>query len=258
MAEDLSGLRRRTYGVHFAVAYFVLAAILGAAVGGFVVLVDRKDSAKTEWSAWAPNGSADERVEKITNHVASKYRLPSGNQLVGVLAQPPSIVRDGQQLPIRGFGFATPSPTTGRPNVAFARADGSVEYILCGMGSTDCSIGEDEATPERLRLLKREALELALYTFRYVDGVESIFALLPPKPGDEPSLGLYFKRSDLADELEHPIRRTLPATPPHVVDRMSPIEQTVVSRLTAKNFFRFQYQQVSDGSYVLVLAPARA
>jgi hypothetical protein len=258
VASDLAKAARPKYGIHFGVVYFVLAAVIGASIGTFIVLVGRQSKPEVEWSAWAPSGSPDERVEGITSHVSRKYRLPSGNQLVGVLAQPPSLIRDGQQFPIRGYGFATPSPTTGRPNVAYKPAEASVEYILCGVTTTDCSIPE-RPTPASMRLLRREALELALYTFRYVDGVKSVFALLPPaKPGDEASAGLYFTKSSLEEELKHPLRRTLPQQQPLTPEGLSAIEQTVVDRLTTPNFYRFQYQQVPDGSYVLVLAPPNA
>jgi hypothetical protein len=258
VAEDLGAARRRPYGLHFGVAYFVLAAILGASVGTFIVLLGRNTPPKTEWSAWAPNGSVGERVSKITEHVAPKYRLPSGNQLVGVIPQPPSVERDGQRLPIRAFGFADRQVSNGLPDVTFRPTDDAVEYILCGVPGKGCAIPEGTPSLERTRLLRREALELALYTFRYVDGVNAVFAMLPPKEGNPPSFGLYFEKSDLAEELKHPLRRTLPQPAPLTVDRLTTIEKTVVDRLTVGNIFQFQYQQISDGSWVLVLAPPSA
>jgi hypothetical protein len=256
VAQDLGASGKRPYGLHFGVAYFVLAAVLGASIGTFIVLVGRNSAPKTEWSAWAPDGSVGERVSKITEHVATRYRLPSGNQLVGVIPQPPSVERDGQRLPIRAFGFADRQVSNGLPDVTFRPADNAVEYILCGIPGKGCAIPEGTPTPERLRLLRREALELALYTFRYVDGVDAVFAMLPPKNGDPPSLGLYFEKSQLADELKHPLRRTLPQPAPLTVDRLTTLDKTVVDRLTTRNLFQFQYQQISDGSWVLVLAPA--
>jgi hypothetical protein len=253
VAENLGSSRRRSYGVHFAVAYFVLAAILGAAVGAFVVFMGRDPSTKTEWSAWAPNGSADERVTEISNRIATRYRLPSGNQLVTVYPQPPSRNVDGQMIPIRAYAVATPSPTTGRPNITPSPTNRSVEYILCGFNSKDCSISEGTPSAERLQLLRRQALELALYTFRYVDGIESVFAVLPPQPGNEPSFGLFFRKSDLKDELSHPLRRTLPQDPPPLATAIDDREQSVINRLTSRSFYKFGYQQVADGSIVLVL-----
>ena len=42
---------------------------------------------------------------------------------------------------------------------------------------------------ERLKVLHREALELALYTFRYLPDVEGVVTLLPPPPPEADGLG---------------------------------------------------------------------
>ncbi len=46
----------------------------------------------------------------------------------------------------------------------------------------DCSIKEGKPSNERGLLVTREALELALYTFRYVSGVERVIVTMPPPP----------------------------------------------------------------------------
>jgi hypothetical protein len=258
MAADLEpvGSPRRNYRFHFGVAYFVLAALVGAAVGTFIVMVARPSAKEQSWSAWRPTGSQDERVQQITRHVATKYRLPSGNQLVAVLPQPPQVMNNSQPEPIRYFAFAKPSPTTGIPNITFRPADRSLEFIFCGQGSTDCAITEDKPTAERLRLLRREALELALYTFRYVDDVKSVFALLPPqKKGARPQLALYFTKQDVQPLLDRPLRRTLPQEHPPLADLIPRRDAQVIEQVTGPHFYRFTYQRVSDQSLVLVLEP---
>ena len=42
--------------------------------------------------------------------------------------------------------------------------------------------GRHGVSEARHALLRREALELALYTFKYVDGVDSVSVFLPPRP----------------------------------------------------------------------------
>jgi hypothetical protein len=257
MAADLEPVRspQRNYRFHFGVAYFVLAALVGAAVGTFIVLVASPSQKEPAWSAWQPTGSADERVQQITSHVAAKYRLPSGNQLVAVLPQVPQVMNNSQPEPIRYFGFATPSPTTGVPSVEYTPAVRSLEFIFCG-GSSDCSIAEDKPTPERLRLLRREALELALYTFRYVDDVKSVFALLPPqKKGARPQLAVYFNKKDVQQLLELPLRRTLRQDRPPRADLIPPRDAQIIEQVTGPHFYRFTYTRVSDQSLVLVLQP---
>ena len=66
-----------------------------------------------------------------------------------------------------------------------------------------CSV-PGEPTAERALLLRRESLELALYTFKYMDDVDSVITMLPPV-GNINTAG-YFKRSAVRDLLE---KRTL-------------------------------------------------
>ena len=54
-------------------------------------------------------------------------------------------------------------------------------YNLCGLG-TSCAIAAGTPSLAGELLLRREALELALYTFRYIHGVDSVVAILPPVP----------------------------------------------------------------------------
>ena len=54
-------------------------------------------------------------------------------------------------------------------------------YTLNGLGPKG-SVRGGKPSEERHLLLRREALELALYTFRYVKNVDLVVALLPPKP----------------------------------------------------------------------------
>jgi hypothetical protein len=59
---------------------------------------------------------------------------------------------------------------------------------MCGDGS-DCSIKQGKPSLERGLLLYREALELALYTFHYVGGVEQVIVTIPPPPGSLATAG---------------------------------------------------------------------
>ena len=54
-------------------------------------------------------------------------------------------------------------------------------YILCGLGK-NCSIEGGKASQTRGRLVRREALEAALYTFKFVPSVDSVLAFMPPAP----------------------------------------------------------------------------
>src|SRR5207248_11203222 len=56
----------------------------------------------------------------------------------------------------------------------------TIAYNLCGIGGKACAIGVGTPSTERLLLLRREALELALYTFKYIHGTQNVVAILPP------------------------------------------------------------------------------
>ncbi len=63
-----------------------------------------------------------------------------------------------------------PDTSTGKKEeneIDVVPATHSFQYILCGLGA-NCSIKGGKASTARHALLRREALELALYTFKYV------------------------------------------------------------------------------------------
>ena len=90
-------------------------------------------------------------------------------------------------------------------------------YILCGAGGPpNCTINAGKPTEERAEVLRREALELALYTFRYVDHTDSVLISFPPK---DVRYVMYFKKGDLSDQL-----RSTPATDAGAADGLTAAE----------------------------------
>ena len=103
----------------------------------------------------------------------------------------------------------------------------TIAYNLCGIGGKDCAIWVGTPSTNRLLLLRREALELALYTFKYISGVENVVAILPPgrtvhdehadqelcrrptaqRPGKPIDLAVLFVRQELQPLLEQPLSR---------------------------------------------------
>ncbi len=61
----------------------------------------------------------------------------------------------------------------------------------------DCAL--PNATPEHITLLQRESLELALYTFKYMDDIDAVVALLPATGGENPAV--YLRRRALEKQL---------------------------------------------------------
>jgi hypothetical protein len=109
-------------------------------------------------------------------------------------------------------------------------------------------------TQETIPLLRRESLELALYTFKYSPNVESVVSLLPPE-GDTAG-AIYLKRKNLADQLSKPLVDTLPPHEQLSYSGMSEVERARVARLTADHLYTSRFVQGPSGSTLLVLRSA--
>ena len=110
----------------------------------------------------------------------------------------------------------------------------------------------------RHTLLRREALELALYTFKYVDGVDSVTVFLPPPAGtgttQSPATAVLLEKGDIGPEISKPLSQTLaPLTPS--VGTIKAGELQTLNRITRSRLYQFQYTQAQDLSAVLVLDP---
>jgi hypothetical protein len=247
------------HAIRFRIVYALLAVVLGATVGGFIVLLGRGDSVgRATWSAWEPQGSAFSKTDDIAGFVGRRYRLASGKQLVAVIPRiPPAIQTSPQEVPIAHIALAE---SNAQEDIEVFSAQNSVEYILCGVGAEGgrCAIGEGKATGERARLLHRESLELALYTFKYVDGVDSVVTLQPPRAGQNPSFATFFRKDDFEDQLDQPLATTLRGQGPFSADSFPIVQQTQIARLVSPYVFRYTYQQAPDGSAVMVLQPFAA
>jgi hypothetical protein len=241
------------HGRRFGLAYLGLAAVLGAAVGTFVLLAERgAPPPPPPWSAWTPTeASPILRSTQIAVHVASRYRLPSGKRLVRVYVGNPT-----GNAPIRFLAVAKKSNPQNAGDFNTFDGSSTLMYILCGAGK-QCAINEGTPTTARAAVLRREALELALYTFTYVDGVDSVVTFFPPRPGQKPQNALFFRKDDLDDQLDSPLASTLPDPRPPVPGKakLSKIEQQTVDELTTERVFRYAVENARDGARVLVLAP---
>jgi hypothetical protein len=250
MAAPLSIARK------FSLAYLALAALLGTGIGLFVIAVEKPGPVPPPpWSAWKPAGpTPGEQQAEIATYVAAHYHLASGKRLVRVVPGGPADASD----PIRAVALArTLTPKQQSDVLAFQDASHTAMYILCGDG-TSCSINEGKASTARAAVLRREALELALYTFRYVSDANSVVAFFPPKPGADPTYALYFSKSDLSSQLHEPLRKTLPQAVAPVPGQLSPLERKVVDTLTTSRVYKFALQREQSGDRVLVLAPPTA
>jgi hypothetical protein len=251
----------RVYRLRFGAAYLALALIAGAGIAAAVVLLNRP-AGPTElaWSSWQPTGSPSSYPSQIADYVSGRYRLPSGNPLVGILAGPPEV----QDVAVRAVAIQN-DPEGASDDISIVPTENSVMFVLCGLGPR-CSIREGQPSEQRHQLLRREALELALYALKY-SKASSVIALLPPRPDaapdpatgtqaqQNPSTALFFERKDFERELDVPLRRTLLSAEPPQVAEISSLEGPTIDRLTTPHLFSYEFQQAQEGSAIIILAP---
>jgi hypothetical protein len=242
------------YRRRFVFVYILLAAALGAAVGGIVLALESKIHHSPAWSAWRPSGGGLGATREIAQHVAPDYRLPSGNQLVDVIAKAPSVSPGNQTIPVHYL--AVRGAKGSGDQILDVSASNSVMFSLCGLGPS-CSIATGTASVARGRLVRREILELALYTFKYVGGVKNVIAFMPPRPGAQPQYVVYLRKDDLATQLQLPLAQTLnPKTP--LSNTITAREVRLVDATTESRVFSFSLSQAQQGDAILVLAPLPA
>jgi hypothetical protein len=246
----------KRYTGRFALAYTGLGIILAAALTGLIVLVIRPGHHNgPAWSAWKPpQGSATKVANAIADHVAHRYRLSeNGGQLVAVIAQKPEVTSGTQNIAIKAVAVRkAPQSNTG---IAIYGTNKETNFTLCGLGA-HCSIATGQATQTRGRLVRREALELALYTFKFAPGVDSIAAFMPPPPGQTTSSILYLRKDDVKDQLSQPLTKTLPLTTPPLPSAEDKVEQKSIDDLTLPHMFTYELTALQTGGAALILDPA--
>jgi hypothetical protein len=231
--------------------YGALAALGAAAVAVLaIVLADGGrtaiDAKLAGWSPWHPVGSEVAGATEIAGHVGERYRL-DGRQLVAVEAS----AMDFEGIPLT---VAVRESAAQGGDIRFF-GDGGFIYRLCGLGP-NCSIDQGTPTPERKLLLRREALELALYSFRYLDEADQVVVLLPPPPGQKPSQALFFRRGDVSSQLERPLNASLAPRTPSVRTMRVSRDAGLVDRLTGARMFSFSLTQANtENRGFLVLDP---
>ena len=228
----------------FAIAYLLLGAAAGAAIGAAIVLIQRPaPEPPPPWSTWKPAvGSLGSTAQAIASHVGGSYRLSDGRQLARVVLSAPSEAAAN----VEAIALAD------RPGaVTVFNPDTTMLYTLCGT-EQNCRLGG--ASTAGVDALRREALELALYTFKYAK-VADVAVFFPPGEGDNRSKNVFFfPRADLAGQLKRPLRVTLPHGAAPTRGRVDPRELPTLDNLTGGHHFRFDVETINN-RHVLVLQP---
>jgi hypothetical protein len=234
------------YQSRFQLLFGVLLGVAMAALVATVIVIaggkKGEDPGAATWAPWHPTASDGlQAVNQIADHVGQRYTLPSGNQLVAVRGGPLELARLPVTIAVEQQG-----------NVKILD-DKGVLFNLCGLG-LNCSIKEGKPTEARSLVLRREALELALYTFRYIKNVDQVVVILPPPKGEKAKFAMFFRRDDVGASLNRPLAATLPGAPP-VPPKVPKAQQTFIKTLTAPNLFAFTPQEGGDAHIYLVLSP---
>jgi hypothetical protein len=243
----------------FGLAYLALAALLGAAVGLFVVFATNGSDSGGSWSTWKPKETGVKRLNEIASHVSNEYAAAGGRKLAVVYSTPPvAQAGNGQAVPVRAIAVTAGLPGESAADANITDAAGTWAYILCGLGKNCAILGA--ATASRFELVQREALELALYTFKYESQVDSVLAYVPPAPnaetGAQSNTMIMLRRADLKTALSNPLKDTLsPVRGSLRPGKMSARETARVHELTSSRVFSFRSDTLQDGSPILVLAP---
>jgi hypothetical protein len=256
--------RRGSYQRRFAAVYLALAVIAGAAIGAFVVLLARPDPAPTpRWSTFEPEGSTSARLHQIVNTIPQKYRRKDGSQLVSVAVSTPQaqvVGSDGQSLITVPVGRIAVEEGG---DFHVVEGDSSLQYTLCGNGR-DCVIDTGTPSTERFALVQRQALELALYTFKYLDDVTAVTVLLPPSFDVADTTGsgtpelrrtaLFLRRDDVRRELDQPLIETLTPKTPRIGETRDR-DLSAIVRLSQPHIYSYSLTQTQDGAFMYVFKP---
>jgi hypothetical protein len=255
-APGPSAFRNRFGFLMGALAGVVVAAALIVAV----VVLTNDDPAASEglaanWSRWQPpDTSVQAGASQIAKKVGAEYTHTDGHQLTSVT---------GEQLAIN----VALRPASG-PIAIFGGTN--VLYQLNGLGPNG-SIKGGKPSQQRQQLVRREALELALYTFRYLPDVDGVVALLPPPPpaaganaspaqasllnsgaSSDQMLALFYRPGDLKPQLQIPLGMTVGAKAP-APEKMGGAEGKMVDQLTMSNLFKWSLIRSQDSTPYLVL-----
>jgi hypothetical protein len=253
---------------------FVAGALAGCAAGAAVLALilattgPRSEEGRlaANWSEWKPTTNQPfSGAREIAQHIQRGYRNEKRRPLASV---------SGGPIAVGTIPLVVALPSGDDVEVL---DDGlGIQYTLGGSGENGVL---EDSTPskERHRLLRREALELALYSFRYLPDVTMVVTLLPPAPKAEqiqpggkkaakPSKdddgkadkskfqpqALFYRPGDLLSQLQVPLRHTMSVKAPPI-DRLAGDEAQRIDSLTLSNLFEFARRQGQDGRAYLVL-----
>jgi hypothetical protein len=248
-AGAVAAPRHSKFAPRFQFITGALIAVAVAAIAGIALVVFGTPSSPKgpAWSGWKPTSGGVDGANQIASHVSQHYR-DDGTQLVNVQTNGMSYKGIPLTVALRE------APESGG-NIQI-HDDKGILYQMCGLGP-NCSIDHGKPSKERTFLLRREALELSLYSLRYL-GVKQVVVLLPPPPGRLQTIALYFRKTDVEPELNRPLRTSLVPRAPSVKKATLSPDATLVDQATDDEYvFSLMGSSFNDHGF-LVLDPYSA
>lgn len=245
--------QRAVHGGRFLIGYVVVIIMAGAALTG-IAMMNRSDTspaAAEGWGRYGPESDGFQAAREIAQEVATWYKSANGEQLAAITASPGEI----QGLPVRYVAIrAGQRSRLASGDVNVVDPEETILYTFCGLGGQrNCAL-PGQPSAERSLLLRREALELSLYTFKHMKDVKSVISLLPP-PAADTNLAVFLQRDQrgIEEALKKPLGATLPSVPPYFVDNITTGEAGAINRITGLWMFRSGFELAPDQSIVLNL-----
>ena len=266
----LAAARDGAHHGRFRLGYGSLLAVLAVVGVGTFFAIDRAPSHRAGaaagggggWSAFAPSQSGELGAIEIAEHVAPHYRAADGKQLVNVVASR-NTLQDGQLGFLRVlYQVIQPEDAASRGDSQIVQVTDAIQYSLCGTGTT-CAI-PGAKTAARFDLVRREGLELALYTFRYDPAVDNVSVFLRPSAAPAPFEGyvLVFRRDVLERLAPELLSRPLEQSLPGAEQQLGPSQLTTagidqIERWTSPFLYLYQYQLLGGRDALLQLDPVQ-
>jgi hypothetical protein len=254
VAEGLT-LRLRQLGLapdRFGAAFAGMALVAVAGVAATAVWslhlggVGAGSGTRVDWSAWQPRRDGLRGAAEIAEHVWTTEA--ASNRAPGVLPVPFAVATHDVRSALR-FHALVVHDRGGSLRVVSRKTIG---FQLCA-SPEECALPLDAL--DQRRLVRRQALALALYSLSYLS-VDRVVVVLPPRPDDDQLLSaLFFDRADLRTSLASPLRETLNGQPPTESQLDGELGQRL-DRLTVPH--QYAVEQVSapgDDAPILTLSP---
>ena len=243
--------RRSSYRRRFAIVYGALGLLAAVGIAAFAVLVIRDAPPEASgWSSWEPEGNALARMQQIADTIPKAYMTPGNDALNIAIARQLVAQVDERAIPVGAIVIESGGTSD---DAEVIDASGAIGIAMCGLGP-QCSIPGGDSSDAGLAV-RRQALELSLYAFKYVGEVDSVVVFLPPSSAGDSGGLIFLRRDDVREELKLPLNETLPTRTAQIVGDASPQELAAVVRLTDSRLYGFSYEAAPDGNPILVLSP---